>query len=162
MKALEISPSFIRTFYEVAQAYLNKVDYENAIKYFKKAAELNPSVGLSYWYLGAAYFESGDMENGLKAIDDAIKYGYAFSESDTLRLINMYVKVGDFKQIVFLYEGLVDTKPDNPQYRASLATAYVKIGKIDEAVEQARAAAKINKEFETEARAFVQSLGREF
>ncbi|MBI2063886.1 MAG: tetratricopeptide repeat protein [Candidatus Yanofskybacteria bacterium] len=162
LKALEISPSFIRTFYEVAQAYLNKKDYENAIKYFQRAAELNPDVGLSYWYLGATYLETGNVESGLKAINRAIELGYAFSESDTLRLISLYVKAGDFNKIAVLYEQLVHAKPSNPQYRASSAAAYAKIGKIDEAVEQARAAAKLDMAFEAEARAFVKSLGREW
>lgn len=161
-KALEISPSFVRTYYEVAQAHLNKKDHENAIKYFKQAAELNPDVGLTYWYLGATLIEIGDIENGLKAVDRAVELGYAFSESDTLRLINLYLKAGDFNKIAVLYEQLISAKPNNPQYRASLAAAYVKIGKIDQAVEQARAAARIDKTFEPEAKRFIESLGREF
>lgn len=162
MKALEISPSFVRTYYELAQVYLNKKDYENATKYFKRAAELNPDVGLTHWYLGATLIEMGDVENGLKAVSRAVELGYAFSESDILRLINLYIKTGDFNQIAALFEQLVNIKPNNPQYRASLAAAYVKIGKINEAVEQARAAAQLDKAFETEARAFVNSLGLEW
>ncbi len=162
MKALEISPGFVRTYYEIAQAYLNKKDYENGIKYFEQAIKLNPTVGLSYWYLGATYFEIGRVGDGLKAIDEAIKNGYSLSESDTLRLISLYLKVGDFEKIAQLYESLVAAKPNNPQHRASLAAAYVKIGKIDQAVEQARAAAQLDKTFEVEARVFVQSLGREW
>lgn len=162
LKALEISPKFVRTYYEVAQAYLNKKDHNNAIKYFQQAAELNPSVGLTYWYLGATLIETGDIENGLKAVSRATELGYGFSESDTLRLINLYVKAGDFNRIARLYEQLIGAKPNNPQYHASLAAAYVKIGKIDEAVEQARAAAQIDKTFEPEAKRFVESLGRKF
>ncbi len=162
MKALEISPNFVRTYYEVAQAYLNKKDYENAIKYFNRAAELNPDVGLSYWYLGATLIEIGDIESGLKAVSRATELGYSFSESDTLRLINLYVKAGDFNKIVALYQQLIGAKPANPQYRASLAAAYAKIGNVDGAVEQARAAAQIDKTFEAEARRFVESLGRKF
>lgn len=162
LKALEISPSFVRAYYEVAQAYLNKKDYVNTIKYFNRAAELNPDVGLTFWYLGATLIETGDIENGLKAVSRAADLGYKFSESDILRLINLYIKIGDFNKIAALFEQLVSIKSNNPQYRASLAAAYVKIGKIDQAVEQARAAAKIDKSFEAEAKKFVESLGRQF
>ncbi|MBI2670055.1 MAG: O-antigen ligase family protein [Candidatus Yanofskybacteria bacterium] len=162
LKALEISPSFIRTYYEIAQAHLNKRDYDNAVKYFKKATELNPDVGLSHWYLGATLIEKGDVENGLKATGRAAELGYAFSESDTLRLINLYIKADDLEKITVLFERLIVIKPNNPQYRASLAAAYAKIGKIDKAVEQAHAAAQLDKAFEKEARAFVKNLGREF
>ncbi|MBI2062883.1 MAG: tetratricopeptide repeat protein [Candidatus Yanofskybacteria bacterium] len=162
MKALEISPSFVRAYYEVAQAFLNKKDYSNAIKYFEQAVKLNPDVGLSHWYLGAILIETGDIEGGLKAVSRATELGYMLSESDTLRLINLYIKTGDLNKITFLFERLISIKPNNPQYRASLAAGYAKIGKIDEAVEQARAAAQLDKTFESEARSFVRSLGREW
>jgi len=162
LKALEISPNFVRTYYEIAQAYLNKKDYDSTIKYFEQAVKLNPDVGLSHWYLGATLIEVGNVEDGLKAVSRATELGYVFSESDTLRLINLYIKAGDLKKITVLFERLISIKPDNPQYRASLAAAYAKIGKIDEAVEQARATARLDKTFEAEARAFVKSLGREW
>ena len=162
MKALEISPTFVRTYYEIAQAYLNKKDYNGAIKYFSEAAKLNPEVGMSYWYLGATYLEAGETQKGLAAIDEAMKVGYALSESDYLRLINIYLKIGDFAKISKLYELLIELKPNNTQYHASLAVAYAKIGKIDEAVNEARKAAVLDKTFEAEARLFIKSLGREF
>ena len=160
IKALEISHNFVRTYYEVAQAYLNKKDYKNAIEYFERAAKLNPEVGLTFWYIGATLIEIGDIGGGLEAVDRAVELGYAFSESDTLRLIGLYIKAGDFNKVAALYEQLIKIKPNDPQYRASLAAAYIKVNKIDEAVEQARAAAQIDKNFEAEARRFVESLGR--
>ncbi len=160
LKALEISPNFVRTYYEVAQAYLNKKDSENAIKYFERAAELNPTVGLTHWYLGATYIDIGQIEKGLSAVEEAIKYGYVFTEADTLRLINLYSKIGNFEKITKLYENLVASKPNNAQYHASLAAAYVRIGNINGAVDQARLAAKIDKSYEAEAKRFVESLGR--
>jgi O-antigen ligase/tetratricopeptide (TPR) repeat protein len=162
MKALEISPTFVRTYYEIAQAYLNKKDYGNAIKYFSESVKLNPEVGMSYWYLGATYLEAGETQKGLAAIDEAMKVGYALSESDYQRLINIYLKQNSFAKIVELYEALIKIKPGNPQYHASLAVAYAKIGKIDEAVSEAKKAAALDKTFEKEARMFVESLGRKY
>jgi tetratricopeptide (TPR) repeat protein/O-antigen ligase len=162
MKALEISPTFVRTYYEVAQAYLNKKDYANAIKYFGEAVRLNPEVGMSHWYLGATYLETGETQKGLAAIDEALRAGYTLSESDYLRLINLYLKQGNFAKISELYEFLIKIKPNNPQYHASLAVAYANLGKIDQAVNEARKAAVLDKNFENEARIFIKSLGREF
>jgi tetratricopeptide (TPR) repeat protein len=162
MKALEISPTFVRTYYEVAQAYLNKKDYGNAIKYFSEAAKLNPDVSLSYWYLGVTYLEVGETQKGLAAVDEARKIGYGLSESDYLRLINIYLKLGNYAKISELYESLIKIDPSQPQYRASLAVAYAKIGKIDEAVSEARTAAQLDKTFENEAKMFIESLGRKY
>jgi tetratricopeptide (TPR) repeat protein len=162
MKALEISPTFVRTYYEIAQAYLNKKDYNGAMKYFSEATKLNPEVGLSYWYLGATYLEAGETQKGLDAIESARKTGYRPSESDLLRLISVYLKSSNFAKISELYGSLIQINPQNPQYHASLAVAYARIGKIDEAVNEARKAAALDKAFETEARAFIESLGRRY
>ncbi len=162
MKALEISPTFVRTYYEIAQAYLNKKDYNGAIKYFSEAVKLNPEVGMSHWYLGATYLEAGEVQKGLAAINEAMKIGYVLSQSDYMRLINIYLKQGDYVKISEIYELLIKASPDNPQYHASLAVAYANIGKIDEAVSEARKAAVLDKTFEAEAKRFVESLGRKF
>lgn len=162
MKALEISPTFVRTYYEVAQAYLNKKDYPKGISIFQKAVDLNPEVGLSWWYLGLTQVESGDVVGGLRSLDEAKVRGYVPVEGDLLRLVNIYMKQNDFQNIVSLYEQLVKLQPNSPQYHASLATAYAQIGKIDEAVTEAKIAAKLDPSFEPEAKKFVESLGRKW
>ena len=160
LRALKIAPTFVRTYYEVAQAYLNKKDYAKAIESFKKAAELNPKVGVSYWYLGATQMESGDTQNGLKSLEQAIQNGYGPNEGDYQRLLGVYLKLNDFNKLASIYEKLVSINPNNPQYHASLAVAYAKIGKIDAAVAEAKKAAQLDSTFTLEAKAFVQSLGR--
>lgn len=161
-KAYRIAPKFVRTYYEIAQAYLNKKNLPEAIKWFKQATELNPDVSLSYWYLGITYLENNQVTEGLAALDQARKAGYPFAESDLLRLVNYYLKLNDYNRLAQTYEDLIVLKPDSPQYHASLAVAYGKIGKVDQAIEQAKEAAKLDPSFEKEARSFVQSLGRQW
>lgn len=162
MKALELSPTFIRTYYEIAQIYLNKKDYIKAIEFFQKAADLNPETGISYWYLGAAKVEAGDL-SGVGDMEKAfvVKNSFSPSEQDYLRLINIYLKTKDFVRIADIYEKIIAISPTNPQHYASLATAYVNLGRIDDAVAMARKAVQVDPSFESEARAFVKSLGRE-
>ena len=161
MKALELSPTFIRTYYEIAQTYLNKKDYAKAIEFFQKAVDLNPKAGLSQWYLGAAKIEAGDV-NGIKDMEKAMENGYSPSEQDYLRLINIYLNNKNFSRIAVTYENIIAINPTNPQYYASLATAYANLGRIDDAVATARKAVQVDSSFEPDARAFVKSLGREF
>ena len=87
---------------------------------------------------------------------------YTPSENEVGRLINIYLKIGDIDKVIWAAELLVKTKPDNPQYRASLATAYAQAGRIDDAVEQAREAARLDSKYESEAISFIRSLGREW
>src|SRR3989344_325885 len=161
MKALELSPTFIRTYYEIAQAYLNKQHHAKAIELFQKALDLNPQAGVSQWYLGAAKVENDNM-NGVKDMEKAIENGYSPNEQDYLRLINIYLKTNDFARIAIAYENIIALNSKNPQYYASLATAYANLGRIDDAVAIARKAAQVDPSFEPDARAFIRSLGREY
>lgn len=162
-KALEISPTFVRTYYEVAQAYLNKKDYTTAAQYFQKAVDLNPEVGLSWWYLGLTRIESGDEQQGFAAVNKALSLGYGMGENDYLRLIGIYTARKDFPKLIGLYEQLIKLNGNVAQYHASLAAIYAQLGKIDDAVKQAKIAAQLDPaNFEKEARAFVAQLGRQW
>lgn len=161
LQALKLAPDFVRTYYEIGQAYLNKKDLDKASEYFKKAAELNPEVGLSHWYWGVVEIERGNTSLGLEIIENILKNRtYSPSESDLNRLISIYVQKNDTAKLVWIYELLVEDKPDNAQYRASLAVSYARVGRVDDAVKQAHEAARLDPKFESEARSFVQSMGR--
>ena len=163
MAALKIAPDFVRTYYEIGQGYLNKDDLASAAIYFKKAAELNPDVGLSYWYWGIVEIEKGNTQLGLSIIEDVIKSGkYTPSESDMTKLINIYAKTNDIPRLIWAHSVLVAIKPDNAQYHASFAVAYARAGKIDDAVREAKKAVELDPNFESEARSFIQSLGRQW
>lgn len=163
LKALELSPTFIRTYFEIAQAYLNKKDDKKAIEYFQKAVDLNPDTGISHWYLGVAKLQAGD-KSGIKNLEKSlrVKNKYIPSEQDYTRMLSVYIESNDYPNMAWAFERLVAVNPKNPQYYASLAAAYVNLGRIDEAVAMARKAVQVDPSFEPDARAFVRSLGREF
>ena len=163
-KALEIAPTFVRTYFEIGQVYISKHDYKKAAEAFKKASELNPQVGISYWYWAVVENELGNIKLAQELLDKALTVEYRFvpSESDALRMANIYIKTNNHKGLQIVFERLVHISPGNPQYHASLASLYAKSGNTDGAVEQAKKAAELDPTFEAEARAFVQSLGREW
>lgn len=161
-QAQKISPTFIRTYFELAQAYLNKKDYAKAAAEFKKAVELNPDVGISWWYLGVTQFELENRTEALNSLEKAFLATNAYDANvdDLNRMLNIYIGVGDLNKIAKIYVRLTELDPNNAQYHASLAATYSQLGKIDEAVLQAKAASDIDSSFEPDARAFVKSLGR--
>ena len=160
LKALTYSETFVRTYYEVGQGYLNKGDYANALKYFQKAVDLNPDVGISYWYLGSVEMQAGQTDKALADMTMGIQKGYTVTENDYLGLASVYIKRNDFPHLVTIYEGLVSLQPTKAQYIASLAVAYARVGRIDDAVKEAHLAAQVDSTFTSEAQKFVQSLGR--
>jgi len=162
LRALEISPTFVRTYYEVGQAYLNKKDYPKAQEYFAKAVELNPNVGTSLWYLASVKYQLSDKESAADLTEKALKMGFSISESDYLRIVQIFLDVKNNDRVAWAIGELTKISPNNAQYWASAAVAYSRIGQIDEAIESAKTAARIDPKFEAEARVFVQGLGRQW
>ncbi|MBX4211232.1 MAG: O-antigen ligase family protein [Candidatus Yanofskybacteria bacterium] len=162
LRALDLSPTFVRTYYEVAQAYLNKKDLNNAALYFKHAAELNPEVGLSFWYWGITEYERGNTDLGVKIARQSLdKRFVALGEGDYVRLANLLIQTNDLHGLVLVYEQLVGTNPSNAQYWASLAVSYARVGMIDKAVESARKTVELDPNFRNDAEAFLRGLGRQ-
>ncbi len=157
LKALEISPTFVRTYYEVAQVYLNKKDYKTAIEWFEKVVELNPEVKLSHWYLGITTAQAGDLQKGAEIIEKS-GYEYKSNEVDALRVAEIYLRMRNFQKVAEIYEALVKLNPKNPQYFASLAVAYKETGEISKAIQAAQMAAKIDPNYTKEAQDFINSL----
>ena len=106
--------------------------------------------------------QAGKVEIALENMNLAIQKGHSLSENDYLNLASEYIKRNDLQNLVIVYEGLVKLVSGNAQYQASLAVVYSKLGRIDEAVAAARLAVQINPDFEPQAKAFVESLGRQW
>ena len=162
LKALELSPTFVRTYFEIAQAYLNKKDLVKAIEYFQRAVDLNPDTGISHWYLGVAKLQAGD-KSGIKNLERSleVKNRYMPSEQEYSRMLSVYVELNDRPNIARTFERLIAVNPRDPQHYASLAAAYANLGRIDDAVAMARKAVQVDPSFEPDARMFLRSLGRE-
>lgn len=161
-KALAISPTFVRTYYEVGQAYLNLKQYDNAIAAFQKAVDLNPNVGFSYWYLSVAEFQRGDMKEALRFVNLALQRGYKLNEQDAQKLIAIYINLGDIPNVVMAYEHLVKVVPNNPLYWAGLAEGYRQLNRISDAVTAARKVilfAGDNQDLRQQAEQFLRALG---
>ena len=163
-KALEISPTFVRAYFETGQAYINKHEPGKAREEFKKAVELNPEAGISYWYLGLVEADLGNYKEAEAAIDQSVKVvdSYSLSESDYSKVVNVYNHTGNYIKLAWVFEELIGLGPNNAQYHASLASVYAKLGKLDKAVVEAKKAAELDGSFDAEAKAFVKSLGREW
>lgn len=88
--------------------------------------------------------------------------GYVLSEGDLNRMLNVYVARGDQAKVAWIAEKLVETNPTKAQHHASLAFAYARIGKVDEAIREAHEAVKLDPAYASEAYSFVRSLGRDW
>ncbi len=145
MKALDISPTFVRTYYEIAQVYLNKADYLSAYQWFKKAVDLQPEVGVSYWYLGSVRLAMAGKGNDPVILKDAAKLmtmavnkGYAMSEEDAQRLLDTHLRLNDMANAAQVLELMVKNFPANLEYMRLLADTYANLGRVQDAITAAR------------------------
>jgi tetratricopeptide (TPR) repeat protein len=69
-RSLAISPTFVRAYYEVAQAYLNKRDLAKAYEWFAKAQQLNADVGITYWYMAIVRAQAGDLKGAAELVNE--------------------------------------------------------------------------------------------
>ncbi len=170
-KALQISPTFVRTYYEVAQAYLNKNQPEVAVEWFKKAAALNPDVGLTYWYIGTVQFQVAAAKNStagvreaLGSINTALVKGYILSDSDGARLVQIFLQLNDFKDIAAILERMVVSYPTNVEFWSQLIAAYGELNNPEKVVSTIRRALAIpelaaNTDFVQKAKMTLERLG---
>ena len=165
-KALEISPTFIRTYYEIAQAYLNENNHRDAILSYQKALDLNPESGASHWYLGWAKINSGD-KSGIKDAEKAFFVPEKYQTIEELsRISHFYSKERDFHGMISFYNELVQvalSQNNQPlwEYYMFLAEAYGNLGQIDKAFDYTKKAVEINPKIKLDAERFLNSLGRE-
>jgi tetratricopeptide (TPR) repeat protein/O-antigen ligase len=170
-RALEISPTFVRTYYEVGQTYLNKGDLEKAVEWFQKAAQLNPDVAVTYWYIGSVQYQiasqKGD-EAGMKAalanMSIAVEKGHTLSESDGVKLAQIFLQLRDFKSMAAIFEQLVGIAPTKTEYWAQLIATYGELDDRDTVIKTIRRALAIpavaaDEEFTAKAVATLRQLG---
>ena len=161
LSALALNNKNPRVWYELGQVKLSEKKIDEAVAAFKQALELNPETVESYWFLGMAYAQTGeDNEEAIKYVKEAIKRGYTYqnSTSDTMRLINLYQKTGDYYGIIDCYQALIDLQPRNAQFYAYLAAAYKMVGDKENAIFYALKAAEIDPNFKNDTEIFINSL----
>lgn len=175
-KALEISPTRQQIYYEAAQIYLHREEYDKAISLFEKARDLEPSVAISYWYLGMGLSEGGRYKEAKDNVEKAIKMGYSYTDDfdDIARASQIYVKLKDVAGLISYYEYTIkklsepegfdvknlkdEQKKNFAQIHASLASAYKAIGNFEKAKFYAKRAGEISEQFKPEAEAFIKAL----
>ena len=115
---------------------------------------------MSYFYLGSVDLILGNKESGALLIELAIAKGADIGEADFRKMVDVYISLNDNEKLVWAFENLVRLSPNNAQYFASLAVAYARIGRIDDAVNAALRAANLDQKFKPESDRFIKSLGR--
>lgn len=120
-QAIELSPAKQQIYFEIADAYLQRGDYKNAIMTLEKTFNLDKDFNSARLNLVAAYILNGQQSEADKLLIEA--YG-TVNVADKI-LVSVYSTVKNYPRLAGVWEGLVKNTPDNLEYWKSLAGAYM-------------------------------------
>ena len=158
-KAHQLSPKRQEVFTEWIKTDLLTGEYQKAKERAEKCIALNEKLGDCYWLMGLTqgYLKNFDGLNHDTNI--ALTKGYdTQSENAFLQLTKVYAQTQNYQDLVKTLTKLISINPNNPQYHASLAAAYQKIGDLEMAKKEALKVLELKPEAKGEVEEFLKTL----
>ena len=158
-KANELSPKRQGILVEWVKTDFYRERYKEAKEKAQECIEYNPNFRDCYWqiYLANVYLENKEEAEEYLKIAKQKRYPIN-SEISLLELVNAYIKTENYQKLAETYQRLIKLKPKNPQYHASLALCYQKLGQFDKAREEALRVFELSPESKAEVEKFLQQL----
>jgi tetratricopeptide (TPR) repeat protein len=136
---------------EALKAYSMGVDTRlktgdvQAIPYFQHALELDPNFALAAARLGAIYTNLHDLTQAQEYMKRAFARSDSLSEPERLFIKSHYhyIVTGRLDDVVATYRLWISTYPDDWVPHNNLSTTYVRLNRLEEAVDEARIALKL-------------------
>lgn len=153
-KALELSPKKQQIYFEIADVYVQKQDYKNAIPILEKALSLDPQFPHARLNLAANYIANGEQDKADKLL---IEFFGTADVSDMI-LVKAYSAVKDYKRLAKVWEAFVKGDSLNVEYRKSLAGAYLLLDQKSEAIQALKQAAQAIPSFKQEAEYYIGQI----
>jgi len=158
-KAYKLSPKRQEVFIEWIKSDLIAGEYQKAKEKAQRCIELNENLSDCWWLMGINYIYLGEKEKAKENIKIAEKKGFSVnSENSLLKLAKVYVDIGDYKELLGIYQKLVNLKPDNPAYHISLAIVYKELADFENAKKEIKKALELAPEIKEEAEDFLKKL----
>jgi len=158
-KANQLSPKRQEVFVEWIRTDLLTGEYQKAKEKSQKCIDLNPELGECWWLMGLIQSYLKDFEKADDFIKVAQEKGFnTQSEKSWWELTQAYVVTENYQGLVKTYQQLIKINPSHPQYHASLAAIYKKIGDFENAKKEALKVLELSPEFKEEVEEFLRSL----
>lgn len=118
----------------LAMAYADNQEYENAIEQYTKAIELGDYYSQSHHNLANTYLAQGELELAKKEYRTAIKMNEDFMPA-YYSLITILIEENDYENISSLLNKMEKMTPDNFEIKYFKAQNLIDWGKIDEGLQ---------------------------
>lgn len=145
LKIIELDPSDVSAYLNLAGTYYNMGDNASAIVYYEKANDLKPLKSNSLTVLATAYYNQKDYPNAIKYLQQDIDSGTDPSYAYEL-LGRIYYDQQKYTEAVNYFKKSIDRYPNlsSVSHRyICLANAYIRLGNNDEAIKNFQKAAQL-------------------
>ncbi|MCR4306770.1 MAG: tetratricopeptide repeat protein, partial [Candidatus Yonathbacteria bacterium] len=157
-RAIELSPGKQSTYFELANSYIGKGQYDKALETMKTAYEIEPKNGNArdIYAVIAIYNKNFDLAEELLVP----VYGTIAVPDD--RFIQAFVAVKDYETVISIWKGRIlkaqEAGADNAQFHVSLAAAYLANEERTKAIAELEKAALLNPEFKAQADYYIGEI----
>ena len=155
-EAIKISPGKQMLYFELAQVYITGNRLNEAAEVLKKTVELESSNKQAVINLMIVGF----LAKRLDVIEETKKYVKveALNRTELERIGEIYMQINDFVSALPVFEALIELGPEDARYRAALASIYAQVGRVEDAVREAKEAARLDPKFAQDVEAFLKQL----
>ncbi len=110
---------------------------DEAQQRFKKAITLYPQYASAYNNLGVLYMKAGDQKAGREAFEKAVSLNQQYPRA-YINLARLFIAENNFREAENLLKKSLALEPTNPESLTLLARAQLTLGKLEEALQNAR------------------------
>lgn len=170
LEAIRMSPGKQPSYFMLAELYLKTNRTERALEVMQRATALAPNYLQAQLNLAVmAILGGGHDDIAEQAIREVIErrktiskfYDVGEAARDALVIGGTYLQVQKFAQALEYYKKASEWQPENAKYHAYLADVYTRLGDKQNAVLEAREAARLNpEEYGAAAEAFIKQLSQ--
>lgn len=144
--AIRKVPSNGRPYNDIGNVYLERGQYDEAIKLYQTAIKLKPDFLEAQNNLGMAYAKLGKFNDAVVELRNALKLDPTNLTVHST-LADAYAKQWKNREAIEEYRIIIKIRPNDPQYHYILGSLYDREGELGKAVDELRIAARLNPRF---------------
>ena len=110
--------------------YAGLGQFDDAIKFYKKAIKIEPNYSKAHFNLAGAYHEIGKLEHSISSYQCSLEIDPKYPEVHN-NLANVYRETGDFDQAIEHYKKAIEIKPEYIEACYSLAITLQHVGNLE-------------------------------
>jgi tetratricopeptide (TPR) repeat protein len=126
--------------------FVNKNNYQNAIKYFKKSIKLNPNFSSGFYNAGSAYKKMKDYFNAIIFFKESIKINHDYYDA-YFNLGDSYRELGQLNESLDAFFECLKLRKNNPEIYNNLGLVYLSKNELDKAENYFLEAIKLKLDF---------------